>query len=66
MCIRDRLKTASAAAAVVEQVRSAGSANIALLYDAYHLAANGDDVFAAIDEHFELFCHCLLYTSRCV
>lgn len=51
------LKTASAAAAVVEQVRSAGSANIALLYDAYHLAANGDDVFAAIDEHFELFGH---------
>lgn len=51
------LKTAAQAAAVVERVRTAGSANIALLYDAYHLAANGDDVFTAIDEYYDVFGH---------
>ena len=51
------LKTAAQVAAVVEAVQAAGSANVALLYDCFHLAANGDDVFAAIDDYYELFGH---------
>jgi hydroxypyruvate isomerase len=45
------LRTAADAVAVLERVRRAGTHNVALLADLYHLAANGDDVEAAIAGH---------------
>lgn len=51
------LKTAAEAAAVVDQVRAAGTENIAVLADFYHLAVNGDDVAAAIETGAASFGH---------
>ncbi len=45
------LRTAADAVAVVEDVRAAGADNVAFLLDLYHLAANGDDLDAAIRDH---------------
>lgn len=45
------LRTAADAARVVEDVRAAGPSNVAVLLDLYHLAANGDDLDAAIADH---------------
>lgn len=42
------VRTAADAVRVVDQVRELGAANIGFLCDLYHLAANGDDVQAAI------------------
>ena len=44
------LRTAADALAVIDRATEAGGRdNIALLFDVYHLAVNGDDVDAAID-----------------
>lgn len=45
------LRTAADSAAIVDRVRARGVPNIAVLFDVYHLASNGDDVVAAIDAH---------------
>lgn len=45
------LRTADQAAAVVSRVRRAGAGNVGILFDVYHLAANGDDIPAAIRHH---------------
>jgi hydroxypyruvate isomerase len=45
------LRTADDAVAVVRRVRAAGAANVGFLCDLYHLASNGDDIDAAIEEH---------------
>jgi len=45
------LRTAADAVAVVDDVRAAGADNVAFLLDLYHLAANGDDLDAAIRDH---------------
>jgi hydroxypyruvate isomerase len=42
------LRTAADAAAVVDRARAAGAANVGILFDLYHLAANGDDIERAI------------------
>jgi hydroxypyruvate isomerase len=42
------LRTASDVLSVVDDVRMAGSSNIAMLFDIFHLANNGEDVPAAI------------------
>src|SRR5215813_13669685 len=42
------LRTAADAAAVVDRARAAGAGNVGILFDIYHLAANGDDVDRAI------------------
>lgn len=51
------LKTAAEAVAVVEQARAAGAANVAFLYDAYHLAANGDPIEPALAANYATFGH---------
>lgn len=51
------LKTAADALAVVNKVKAAGGENIALLADFYHLAVNGDDVAAIIENHAHEFGH---------
>jgi hydroxypyruvate isomerase len=51
------LRTAADAVAVVEDVRAAGAANVSFLLDLYHLAANGDDLDAAIASHAGLTAH---------
>ncbi len=51
------LRTAADGVAVVEAARAAGSANVAYLMDLYHLAANGDDVAAAIAAHTGVTAH---------
>ena len=43
--------------AVVDDVRAAGAANVGFLLDLYHLAANGDDVAAAIATHTDRTAH---------
>ncbi|MDA3625101.1 TIM barrel protein [Saccharopolyspora sp. WRP15-2] len=46
------LKTADDAIAVIDRVRAAGGEdNLRLLFDIYHLVANGDDWNAALDKH---------------
>lgn len=46
------IKTAADAAAVVGRATAdGGPANVGVLFDLYHLAANGDDVDAAIEAH---------------
>jgi len=45
------LRTAGQAVAVVDAAVAAGAPNVGFLCDLYHLAANGDDVGAAIAEH---------------
>jgi hydroxypyruvate isomerase len=42
------LRTAADAVAVVDDVRGTGAANVGFLLDLFHLAANGDDLDAAI------------------
>jgi len=51
------LRTAADAVAVVDDVRAAGSANVGFLLDVYHLAANGDDVDAAIAAYADRTAH---------
>ncbi|GAA4620531.1 hydroxypyruvate isomerase family protein [Saccharopolyspora hordei] len=46
------LKTAADAVAVIDRVRAAGGEDtLRLLFDVYHLAVNGDDWEAALDQH---------------
>jgi hydroxypyruvate isomerase len=42
------LRRAADAAAVVDRARAAGADNVGILFDIYHLAANGDDIDRAI------------------
>lgn len=51
------LKTAADALAVIARVQQAGTDNVALLADFYHLAVNGDDVDAVIRDHAPHFGH---------
>lgn len=51
------LKTAADALAVLAKVNQAGAENIKLLADFYHLAVNGDDVEAVIENHAKDFGH---------
>ncbi len=51
------LRTAADAVAVVDDVRAAGHANVGFLLDLYHLAANGDDVDAAIAAYADRTAH---------
>jgi hydroxypyruvate isomerase len=51
------LKTAQDALDVIARVRDNGTENIRLLADFYHLAVNGDDVGAVIEEHAKDFGH---------
>ncbi|MCR3718721.1 MULTISPECIES: hydroxypyruvate isomerase family protein [Prauserella salsuginis group] len=51
------LKTAADALAVVEKVHRAGATNVALLADFFHMAVNGDDVAAVIEQHAPQFGH---------
>ncbi|GAA1223642.1 TIM barrel protein [Prauserella halophila] len=51
------LKTAADALAVIEKVHRAGATNVALLADFFHLAINGDDVAAVIEQHAHRFGH---------
>jgi hydroxypyruvate isomerase len=51
------LRTADDAVAVVEAVRATGHRNIGFLCDLFHLAANGDDVDAAIARHAGVTSH---------
>jgi hydroxypyruvate isomerase len=51
------LRTAADAVAVVDDVRSTGAANVGFLLDLYHLAANGDDLDAAIAAHADVTAH---------
>ena len=51
------LRTADDAVAVVRRARAAGPANVAFLCDLYHLAANGDDLDAAVAAHAGVIGH---------
>jgi hydroxypyruvate isomerase len=51
------LRTAQDALDVIGKVRAEGWQNIRLLADFYHLAANGDDVAAVIEQHAKDFGH---------
>lgn len=51
------LKTAADVLAIIAQAEAAGVNNIKLLADFYHLAVNGDDVAAVIEEHAKDFGH---------
>ncbi|WP_211879137.1 hydroxypyruvate isomerase family protein [Pseudarthrobacter albicanus] len=51
------LKTAQDALDVIARVRQNGADNVKLLADFYHLAVNGDDVAAVIDNHAADFGH---------
>jgi hydroxypyruvate isomerase len=52
------LETAADGVAVVERVRAVvGTLNIALLFDTFHLANNGDDLDAVIDRHVDAIGH---------
>jgi len=52
------LRTAAEALDVIDHVRTCtGASNLALLADFYHLAANGDDVAAVIEERAAEFGH---------
>ncbi|ALG11223.1 hydroxypyruvate isomerase family protein [Kibdelosporangium phytohabitans] len=52
------LKTAAEALAVIQRVRADGGVdNVSLLADLYHLAVNGDDPAAVIDNHAARFGH---------
>jgi hydroxypyruvate isomerase len=51
------LKTAADALAVIDDVHAAGSENVALLADFYHLSVNGDDVAALVAEWAATFGH---------
>jgi hydroxypyruvate isomerase len=51
------LRTAADAAAVVTALRQAGHLNVGLLLDLFHLANNGDDLDAAIEQFTALTAH---------
>ena len=51
------LRTAADSVAVVDDVRAAGAANVGFLLDLYHLAANGDDLDAAIAQFADRTAH---------
>ncbi len=51
------LKTAADALAVIAKTSEAGVENVKLLADFYHLAVNGDDVAAVIENHAKDFGH---------
>ncbi|ALE05792.1 hydroxypyruvate isomerase [Arthrobacter sp. ERGS1:01] len=51
------LKTAADALAVIARTEAAGVSNVKLLADFYHLAVNGDDVAAVIEQHAKDFGH---------
>ncbi|WP_113716290.1 hydroxypyruvate isomerase family protein [Arthrobacter dokdonensis] len=51
------LKTAADALAVIAKTSEAGVGNVKLLADFYHLAVNGDDVAAVIENHAKDFGH---------
>ncbi|KQZ89506.1 hydroxypyruvate isomerase [Phycicoccus sp. Root563] len=51
------LRTATDAVSVVRDVRATGADNVAFLLDLYHLAANGDDLDAAIRDHVDVTAH---------
>lgn len=52
------LLTAGAAVAVIDRVAAErGLDNLRLLYDAYHLDVNGDDVFAALAAYYDRIGH---------
>jgi hydroxypyruvate isomerase len=51
------LRTAADAVAVVDRIRAAGSANVGLLLDLYHLASNGDDLPTAIETFADRVAH---------
>jgi hydroxypyruvate isomerase len=51
------LRTASDAVSVVDDVRATGAANVGFLMDLYHLAANGDDLDAAIAAYTDRTAH---------
>lgn len=51
------LRTAADVLEVIENLRRAGTENVRLLADFYHLAVNGDDVSAVIEEHAAQFGH---------
>jgi hydroxypyruvate isomerase len=51
------LRTAADAVAVVDDVRASGQANVGFLLDLYHLAANGDDLDAAIAAYADRTAH---------
>ncbi|WP_125616191.1 hydroxypyruvate isomerase family protein [Specibacter cremeus] len=51
------LKTAADALAVIAKTAAAGVDNVLLLADFYHLAVNGDDVAAVIENHAKDFGH---------
>jgi hydroxypyruvate isomerase len=51
------LKTATDALEVIAKTRRAGVDNVKLLADFYHLAVNGDDVAAVIENHAGQFGH---------
>ena len=51
------LNTAAQTVAVVDKARGRGAANVFFLYDAYHLAANGDDVMGALNRYYDTIGH---------
>jgi hydroxypyruvate isomerase len=51
------LRTAADSVAVVDDVRAAGAANVGFLLDLYHLAANGDDLAAAVATYADRTAH---------
>ncbi|MFC7343442.1 hydroxypyruvate isomerase family protein [Saccharopolyspora griseoalba] len=51
------LKTAGEALAVIDRVGAEGVHNLKLLFDIYHLVANGDDPDAVLDRHAESIGH---------
>lgn len=51
------IKSAADALAVIAKTQAAGVDNVKLLADFYHLAVNGDDVAAVIEQHAKDFGH---------
>jgi hydroxypyruvate isomerase len=51
------LRTAADAVAVIDHARAAGANNVGLLFDVYHLAANGVDLDAAIAAYADRVSH---------
>jgi hydroxypyruvate isomerase len=51
------LKTVADALAVIAKAKESGTENVKLLADFYHLAVNGDDVAAVIEDHAKDFGH---------
>jgi hydroxypyruvate isomerase len=51
------LRTAAQVVAVLDRVNAAGAGNVGFLCDLYHLAANGDDIPAAVDRYAPRVAH---------